>query len=88
MLPLVVMGITYTIVGVSLWGSEIPGDSSDNYHGQLRAKRKVIIKRIYGKQTDYYVFIVCVSLGRKYAKQLVIRLVNIDVSFCLKKKKK
>ena len=41
MLPLVVMGITYTIVGVTLWGSEIPGDSSDNYHGQLRAKRKV-----------------------------------------------
>ncbi|XP_019127025.2 tachykinin receptor 3-like isoform X2 [Larimichthys crocea] len=38
-LPLVVMGITYTIVGVTLWGGEIPGDSSDNYHGQLRAKR-------------------------------------------------
>ncbi len=41
MLPLVVMGITYTIVGVTLWGGEIPGDSSDNYVGQLRAKRKV-----------------------------------------------
>ena len=40
-LPLVVMSITYTIVGVTLWGGEIPGDSSDNYHGQLRAKRKV-----------------------------------------------
>ena len=42
-LPLVVMGITYTIVGVTLWGGEIPGDSSDNYHGQLRAKRKVSV---------------------------------------------
>ncbi|XP_067106283.1 neuromedin-K receptor-like [Osmerus mordax] len=42
LLPLVVMGITYTIVGVTLWGGEIPGDSSDNYHGQLRAKRKVV----------------------------------------------
>lgn len=41
LLPLVVMGITYTIVGVTLWGGEIPGDSSDNYHGQLQAKRKV-----------------------------------------------
>lgn len=40
-LPLAVMAITYTIVGVTLWGGEIPGDSSDNYHGQLRAKRKV-----------------------------------------------
>ncbi|CAG5928505.1 unnamed protein product [Menidia menidia] len=39
-LPLVVMGITYSIVGVTLWGGEIPGNSSDNYHGQLRAKRK------------------------------------------------
>ncbi|XP_007551812.1 neuromedin-K receptor-like [Poecilia latipinna] len=41
-LPLAVMGITYTVIGVSLWGSEIPGDSSENYHAQLRAKRKVI----------------------------------------------
>lgn len=40
-LPLMVMGITYTIVGLTLWGGEIPGDSSDNYHGQLQAKRKV-----------------------------------------------
>ncbi|KAG7225829.1 hypothetical protein INR49_014350 [Caranx melampygus] len=42
LLPLVVMGITYAIVGVTLWGGEIPGDSSDNYQGQLRAKRKVV----------------------------------------------
>ncbi|XP_030208667.1 tachykinin receptor 3a [Gadus morhua] len=42
LLPLVVMGITYTIVGVTLWGGEIPGNSSDNYHGQLKAKRKVV----------------------------------------------
>uniref|UniRef100_A0A672LMQ5 Neuromedin-K receptor-like n=1 Tax=Sinocyclocheilus grahami TaxID=75366 RepID=A0A672LMQ5_SINGR len=41
MLPLVVMGITYTIVGVTLWGGAIPGDSSDSYVGQLHAKRKV-----------------------------------------------
>ena len=40
-LPLVVMGITYTIVGVTLWGGEVPGNSSDNNHGQLKAKRKV-----------------------------------------------
>ncbi|KAG7274500.1 hypothetical protein CRUP_025693, partial [Coryphaenoides rupestris] len=39
-LPLVVMAITYSIVGVTLWGGEIPGNSSDNYHGQLQAKRK------------------------------------------------
>ena len=43
MLPLLVMGIAYTIVGMTLWGGNIPGDSSDNYHGQLRAKRKVSV---------------------------------------------
>lgn len=43
LLPLLVMAITYTIVGMTLWGGEIPGDSSDNYHGQLRAKRKVSV---------------------------------------------
>lgn len=40
-LPLLVMAITYTIVGFTLWGGEIPGDSADNYHSQIRAKRKV-----------------------------------------------
>ncbi|XP_036620633.1 neuromedin-K receptor [Trichosurus vulpecula] len=40
--PLLVMGITYTIVGITLWGGEIPGDTSDRYHEQLKAKRKVV----------------------------------------------
>ncbi|XP_048382528.1 neuromedin-K receptor-like [Stegostoma tigrinum] len=42
LLPLAVMAITYTIVGFTLWGGEIPGDSSENYHEQLKAKRKVV----------------------------------------------
>ncbi|KAG7267718.1 hypothetical protein CRUP_031608 [Coryphaenoides rupestris] len=41
-LPLVVMGITYTMVGATLWGGEIPGHSSDHYHDQLKAKRRVV----------------------------------------------
>ncbi|XP_072795638.1 neuromedin-K receptor [Vicugna pacos] len=40
--PLLVMGITYTIVGITLWGGEIPGDTCDKYHEQLKAKRKVV----------------------------------------------
>uniref|UniRef100_A0A2K6GAY2 Neuromedin-K receptor n=1 Tax=Propithecus coquereli TaxID=379532 RepID=A0A2K6GAY2_PROCO len=40
--PLLIMGITYTIVGVTLWGGEIPGDTCDKYHEQLKAKRKVV----------------------------------------------
>lgn len=40
-LPLLVIGYAYTIVGITLWASEIPGDSSDRYHEQVSAKRKV-----------------------------------------------
>uniref|UniRef100_A0A3Q1FT29 Tachykinin receptor 1 n=1 Tax=Acanthochromis polyacanthus TaxID=80966 RepID=A0A3Q1FT29_9TELE len=41
-LPLVVMGCAYLVVGLTLWASEIPGDSSDRYKEQLTAKRKVV----------------------------------------------
>ncbi|KAM4578475.1 tachykinin receptor 1a [Fundulus diaphanus] len=41
-LPLLVMGCAYLVVGVNLWASEIPGDSSDRYKEQLTAKRKVV----------------------------------------------
>ncbi|KAG8519402.1 Neuromedin-K receptor [Galemys pyrenaicus] len=38
--PLLIMGVTYTIVGITLWGGEVPGDTCDKYHEQLKAKRK------------------------------------------------
>ncbi|XP_069022658.1 tachykinin receptor 1b [Embiotoca jacksoni] len=41
-LPLCVMGWAYTTVGVTLWASAIPGDSSEHYKEQLFAKRKVV----------------------------------------------
>uniref|UniRef100_A0A3Q1BKV4 G-protein coupled receptors family 1 profile domain-containing protein n=1 Tax=Amphiprion ocellaris TaxID=80972 RepID=A0A3Q1BKV4_AMPOC len=41
-LPLCIMGWAYTTVGVTLWASEIPGDSSEHYKEQLTAKRKVV----------------------------------------------
>ncbi|KAL4636023.1 substance-P receptor [Arapaima gigas] len=41
-LPLLVMGCAYLVVGLTLWASEIPGDSSDRYREQLNAKRKVV----------------------------------------------
>lgn len=37
------MGCAYLVVGLTLWASEIPGDSSDRYQEQLTAKRKVFI---------------------------------------------
>ncbi|KAL2092458.1 hypothetical protein ACEWY4_012256 [Coilia grayii] len=42
LLPLLVMGCAYLEVGLTLWASEIPGDSSDRYKEQLIAKRKVV----------------------------------------------
>ncbi|KAM9822747.1 substance-P receptor-like isoform 2-T2 [Syngnathus typhle] len=42
-LPLLVMGCAYLVVGLTLWASEIPGDSSDRYKEQLTAKRKVYL---------------------------------------------
>ncbi|XP_078106503.1 tachykinin receptor 1a [Sander vitreus] len=42
LLPLLVMGWAYLVVGLTLWASEIPGDSSDRYKEQLTAKRKVV----------------------------------------------
>lgn len=40
-LPLCIMGWAYMTVAVTLWASEIPGDSSEHYAEQLTAKRKV-----------------------------------------------
>ncbi|NXS47363.1 NK1R protein, partial [Balaeniceps rex] len=40
--PLLVIGCAYTVVGITLWASEIPGDNSDRYHEQVSAKRKVV----------------------------------------------
>ncbi|KAM6235185.1 substance-P receptor [Porphyrio hochstetteri] len=41
-LPLLVIGCAYTVVGITLWASEIPGDNSDRYHEQVSAKRKIV----------------------------------------------
>ncbi|KAG9259625.1 tachykinin receptor 3a [Astyanax mexicanus] len=85
MLPLVVMGITYTIVGVTLWGGEIPGDSSDNYHGQLRAKRKVVKMMIIVVVTfaicwlPYHVYFLITGLNKQLVKRKSIQQVYLAV---------
>lgn len=80
-LPLVVMAITYTIVGVTLWGGEVPGDSSVNYHAQLRAKRKVntafffrflIHPHLYGLYQGHEMFFPLINSFK------TMRFVNLD----------
>ncbi|XP_040003170.1 tachykinin receptor 3a [Xiphias gladius] len=84
-LPLVVMGITYTIVGLTLWGGEIPGDTSDNYHGQLRAKRKVVKMMIIVVVTfalcwlPYHVYFIVTGLNVRLSKWKYIQQVYLAV---------
>uniref|UniRef100_A0A3B4TCU9 Neuromedin-K receptor n=1 Tax=Seriola dumerili TaxID=41447 RepID=A0A3B4TCU9_SERDU len=78
LLPLVVMGITYTIVGVTLWGGEIPGDSSDNYHGQLRAKRKMV-STFALSWLPYHVFFIVTGLNKRLSKWKYIQQVYLSV---------
>ncbi|XP_013764716.1 tachykinin receptor 3-like isoform X2 [Pundamilia nyererei] len=84
-LPLVVMGITYTIVGVTLWGGEIPGDSSDNYQGQLQAKRKVVKMMIIVVVTfalcwlPYHVYFIATGLNKRLSKWKYIQQVYLSV---------
>ncbi|TKS68191.1 Neuromedin-K receptor [Collichthys lucidus] len=84
-LPLVVMGITYTIMGLTLWGGEIPGDSSDNYHGQLRAKRKVVKMMIIVVVTfalcwlPYHIYFIVIGLNKLLSKWKYIQQVYLSV---------
>ncbi|CAL1600520.1 unnamed protein product [Knipowitschia caucasica] len=84
-LPLVIMAITYTIVGVTLWGGAIPGDSSDNYHGQLRAKRKVVKMMIVVVVTfalcwlPYHVYFLVTGLNKDLSRWKYIQQVYLSV---------
>ncbi|XP_076004055.1 neuromedin-K receptor-like [Genypterus blacodes] len=84
-LPLAVMAITYTVVGVTLWGGEIPGDSSDNYHRQLRAKRKVVKMMIIVVVTfalcwlPYHVYFIVTGLNKRLSRWKYIQQVYLSV---------
>ncbi|XP_061101991.1 tachykinin receptor 3a isoform X2 [Conger conger] len=84
-LPLVVMGITYTMVGITLWGGEIPGDSVDNYHGQLRAKRKVVKMMIIVVVTfaicwlPYHIYFIITGVNKWLNKWKYIQQVYLSV---------
>ncbi|XP_032085556.1 substance-P receptor-like [Thamnophis elegans] len=54
-LPLIMIAYAYITVGITLWASAIPGDSSDRYHEQVSAKRKVVKMMI----TVVFTFAIC-----------------------------
>ncbi|CAM4480557.1 unnamed protein product [Leuciscus chuanchicus] len=84
-LPLVVMGITYTIVGLTLWGGEIPGVSSDNYQSQLRAKRKVVKMMIIVVVTfaicwlPYHIYFLAAGWNKELLRSKFIQQIYLSV---------
>ncbi|XP_029870657.1 neuromedin-K receptor isoform X1 [Aquila chrysaetos chrysaetos] len=69
--PLLVMGITYSIVGITLWGGEIPGDTSNKYHEQLKAKRKTFVQTSSRLENNCY--------PRGLHKDMVVKMMIVVV---------
>ncbi|KAB5546772.1 hypothetical protein PHYPO_G00075780 [Pangasianodon hypophthalmus] len=85
LLPLVVMAITYSMVGVTLWGGGMPGNSSDNYLEQLHAKRKVVKMMIVVVVTfalcwlPYHIYFIVTGLYSNISKWKSIQQVYLAV---------
>ncbi|KAG9269406.1 neuromedin-K receptor-like [Astyanax mexicanus] len=85
LLPLVVMGITYSLVGVTLWGSSLPGHTSENYVDQLQAKRKVVKMMLVVVVTfaicwlPYHVYFIVTGLNRRLTKWKYIQQVYLAI---------
>ncbi|KAJ8008608.1 hypothetical protein DPEC_G00106650 [Dallia pectoralis] len=84
-LPLVVMAVTYSLVGQTLWGGEIPGDSNDNYHIQIQAKRKVVKMMVMVVVTfalcwlPYHLYFLVTGLNRQLSRVKAIQQVYLSV---------
>ncbi|XP_065131761.1 neuromedin-K receptor [Paramisgurnus dabryanus] len=85
LLPLAVMAITYTRVGLTLWGGEIPGHSSETFQDQLQAKRKVVKMMVIVVVTfaicwfPYHVYFIVTGLKRELNKWKGIQQVYLSV---------
>ncbi|XP_051947381.1 neuromedin-K receptor-like [Xyrauchen texanus] len=85
LLPLVVMAATYSRVGLTLWGGEIPGHSSENFQDQLKAKRKVVKMMVIVVVTfaicwlPYHAYFIVTGLNRKLNKWTFIQQVYLSV---------
>ncbi|XP_071401227.1 substance-K receptor isoform X1 [Centroberyx affinis] len=83
LLPLLVMLVTYSLVGRSLWGGHIPGEATDHYHNQITAKRKVVKMMVVVVMTfalcwlPYHVYFILGSFNRDIYKQHYIQQVGL-----------
>ncbi|CAB1338582.1 unnamed protein product [Coregonus sp. 'balchen'] len=82
LLPLLVMLVTYSLIGQTLWGSEIPGEASDHYQNQIQAKRKVVKMMIVVVMTfalcwlPYHIYFILGSFNNEIYMQTYIQQVS------------
>ncbi|XP_038846789.1 substance-K receptor [Salvelinus namaycush] len=85
LLPLLVMLITYSLIGQTLWGSEIPGEASDHYQNQIHAKRKVVKMMIVVVMTfalcwlPYHIYFILGSFNKEIYMQTYIQQVYLAI---------
>ncbi|XP_077376091.1 substance-K receptor isoform X1 [Festucalex cinctus] len=85
LLPLLVMLVTYSLVGQTLWGGHIPGEASDHYHSQITAKRKVVKMMVVVVVTfalcwlPYHIYFILGSVNRDIYKQHYIQQVYLGI---------
>ncbi|XP_076830876.1 substance-K receptor isoform X2 [Brachyhypopomus gauderio] len=84
-LPLLVMLVTYSLVGQRLWGSKIPGEASDYYQNQIQAKRKVVKMMIVVVMTfaicwlPYHIYFILGSFKKDIYNQQYIQQVYLGI---------
>eukprot|EP00063_Salmo_salar_P060851 XP_014035686.1 PREDICTED: neuromedin-K receptor-like [Salmo salar] len=85
LLPLLVMLVTYSLIGQTLWGSEIPGETSDHYQNQIQAKRKVVKMMIVVVTTfalcwlPYHIYFILGSVSIEIYTQRYIQQVYLAI---------
>ncbi|KAM6977949.1 substance-K receptor [Aplochiton taeniatus] len=85
LLPLLVMLVTYTLVGRTLWGGVIPGEASHHYHTQIQAKRKVVKMMVVVVMTfalcwlPYHFYFILGSFKKDIYKQHYIQQVYLSI---------
>ncbi|XP_027030859.1 substance-K receptor [Tachysurus fulvidraco] len=85
LLPLLVMLVTYSLVGQRLWGSKIPGEASDHYQNQIQAKRKVVKMMIVVVTTfaicwlPYHIYFILGSFKKDIYNQRYIQQVYLAI---------
>uniref|UniRef100_A0A672YFT1 Substance-K receptor n=1 Tax=Sphaeramia orbicularis TaxID=375764 RepID=A0A672YFT1_9TELE len=85
LLPLLVMLVTYSLIGRTLWGGHIPGEASDHYHSQITAKRKVVKMMVVVVATfalcwlPYHIYFILGTFNTDIYKQQYIQQVYLAI---------